>query len=258
MKYDTRRLLSQYAECRERITAATIAALVHAAPSIESKFPPILSGGDGFSASDAGTGLRGVSGVGLYLDTEQTFLLYLRNNDEQWGDLTIADYPENWQNEVFSDPDSVPEISDFVAWVESWAEEWEQQYEGSDSLGAVLEHLLSLAAAEALFDKRVFEELRRQSINASPLSEVADGSRVFRYVVRGQDDPFTVNYCDLVLALHYTAQISSGVALRKARDEQREAGEGRELLREFLGFSSDSFPFDMLPSFLSWLLKNKK
>jgi hypothetical protein len=255
MKFNTTNLLKQYAECRQRIAGAIVAALQHAAPEVDKHFPPLPFEGDGLGPGPKQP-TRPISGVGLYIDPEN-FYLSLRNDNEKWGDVAVADYPENWEFEVGDGANPAPEVTRCLAWITEWVDAWGQQYESSDSLHDALRHLLNLAAAEAMFDSRVCDELQRQSIEAIPYCDVASGVHFFRYVVRASDYRLTINYCDLVVALQFTSQIGSGEVLRRLRAEQKEADGGRQLAINYLGYDGD-LHIGQLSGFLSWLLKNKK
>jgi hypothetical protein len=226
---ETKELLTGYEQCRERLVLAVIAGLRHSEPAIRQRFAaenqmPMYAEPPAFD----------VSGIGLYVDSDDTFILSLRTTDEKW-DNQVSLFPASWENAVLggSGPVDVAEINECLTFLAMWCESWSARYEDSRSVSPMCSHLLYLAAAEALLDPRVCQELHRLRIDAIPSTDAEFSNTLFSYVVRERDDRFSMNYCDLVLAMRYTAQIFSGDVLRQATREQQNAIEGRQIADEF-------------------------
>jgi hypothetical protein len=255
---ETDELLSGYEECRERLVGAIVAGLRHSEPVIRQCFAaenqmPMYAESPAFD----------VTGVGLYVDNDNTFILSLRNTDENW-DKQVSMYPESWTNGVLGErgPVDLPEINDCLSFITSWCETWTARYEDSRSASPMCSHLLYLAAAEAMLDSRVCKELHRLRIDAIPSTDPEFSNTLFSYVVRERDDRFSMNYCDLVLAMRYTAQIFSGDILRQAAKEKQNAISGEEIAGEFARetgaeFQDGNLVIDDLRTLISWMAEKQ-
>lgn len=183
--------------------------------------------------------------------------------DEKY-DHQISMHPWSWKNAVIDDekPIKLPEINDCLSYIVSWCGTWCNRYEDSNSVAPMCSHLLYVAAAEALLDKRVCGELHRLRVDAIPSTEPEFSNTLFSYVVRDRDERFSVNYCDLVLAMRYTIRIFRGDVLRQAAREKQSAIEGEQILEDYARetgaeFQDGNLVIDDLHTLIKWMAEKR-
>lgn len=250
----TDELLNGYEECRDRLVLAVLAGLKHSEQVMRQRFAA-----ENQMPMYAESPAYDVTGIGLYVDNDNTFILSLRNNDEKW-DSQISMFPASWENAVVGGLGAVdlPEINECLSFIATWCETWCARYEDSRSVSPMCSHLLYLAAAEALLDPRVCQELHRLRIDAIPSTDSEFSNTLFSYVVRERDERFSMNYCDLVLAMRYTARIFSGDVLRQATKEQQRAAEGGQIMEDYAReagaeIQDGNLVIDDLRDFVRWM-----
>ena len=91
---ETDELLAGYEECRERLVAAVIATLKYAEPEIALRLAR-----SGTQASEMSRPILDVTGIGLFVADDRSFILDLRTDDEKWNDQ-VSLYPARWKNSV--------------------------------------------------------------------------------------------------------------------------------------------------------------